>query len=214
MSQDPDEIRTNIEHTRSDLGRDVDALAEKVSPSKAVGRQTDKVRDKLSGAKEAVFGSPDDGSLYGQGSSGGMVQDARDRAGEMAHQASQAVQDAPAEVRRRTRGNPLAAGLIALGAGWLIASLIPASRVEQDAARAVKDQAEPVVEEAKAMAQEVGEHLRPQAEEAVDSVKDTAAEGVEHVKDRSQHHAEELKDESRGAAERVRDESRDDTSSF
>lgn len=207
MTQDPDEIRANIEHTRSDLGRDVDALAEKVSPGKAVGRQTDRVRDKLSGAKEAVFGSPDDDHPYGGGShSGGMVQDVRDRAGDMAHQASQAVQDAPREVRRRTRGNPLAAGLIALGAGWLIASLIPASRVEQDAARAVKDQAEPLVGEAKSVARDMGDHLRPQAEEAVESVKETASEGVEHVKGEGQHHAEDLKDESRRAAERVRDE--------
>ncbi|NLE96563.1 MAG: DUF3618 domain-containing protein [Propionibacterium sp.] len=208
MTNDPDDIRADIERTRADLGRDVDALAEKVSPGKAVGRQTDKIRSSLTSAKESVFGSPDDE----YGSQHSVVDDARERAGDMAHQASQAVQDAPAALRRRTRGNPLAAGLIALGAGWLIASLIPASQAEQDAARAVKDQAEPVVEDAKAVAQEMGEHLRPEAEQAVEHVKDTASEGVEHVKDEGQHHAEELQDESRRAAERVQDEARNDRS--
>ena len=34
MSDSPDEIRANIERTRSELGSDVDALADKVNPSK------------------------------------------------------------------------------------------------------------------------------------------------------------------------------------
>ena len=36
MSNNPDEIRADIERTRQELGRDVDALAEKVNPTKAV----------------------------------------------------------------------------------------------------------------------------------------------------------------------------------
>lgn len=204
MTNDPDEIRADIEYTRAELGRDVDALAEKVSPSKAVGRQTDRIRDRLGNMKESIMGSPDYDPYTGQYQSGGAVHDARERVGEVAHQAGQAVQDAPQAVRRGTRGNPLAAGLIALGAGWLIASLIPASRAEQQAAQAVKEQAKPVVEEAKSVAREMGEHLKPEAQGAVDSVKETAREGVEHVKGEGQDKAQELKEESRQAAERVR----------
>jgi len=44
MSDSPDEIRADIERTRQELGSDVDALADKVSPSKIVDRQVDKVR--------------------------------------------------------------------------------------------------------------------------------------------------------------------------
>lgn len=205
MTNDPDEIRADIEYTRAELGRDVDALAEKVSPSKAVGRQTDRIRDRLGNMKESIMGSPDHDPYTGQQySSGGTVHDARERVGEVAHQAGQAVQEAPAAVRRGTRGNPLAAGLIALGAGWLIASLIPASRAEQQAAEAVKERAKPVVEGAKSVAQEMGEHLKPEAQGAVDSVKETAREGVEHVKGEGQDKAHELKEESRQSAERVR----------
>jgi hypothetical protein len=41
----------------------------------------------------------------------------------------------------QTQGNPLAAGLIAFGVGWLAASLIPASRPEQQAAAKAKEHA-------------------------------------------------------------------------
>ena len=36
MSNNPEEIRTDIQRTQSALGRDVDALAEKVDPTKAM----------------------------------------------------------------------------------------------------------------------------------------------------------------------------------
>jgi len=57
-----------------------------------------------------------------------------DQVSHLAHQARHVVQGVPAQATRRTCGNLLAAGLIALDAGWLIGSLVPASRAEQDAA--------------------------------------------------------------------------------
>ena len=47
MSNSPDAIRADIEQTRRELGTDVDALADKVSPSKIIDRQTDKVEGGL-----------------------------------------------------------------------------------------------------------------------------------------------------------------------
>lgn len=200
MSNNPDDIRADIDRTRSEIGRDVDALAEKVDPNKAFERQTDKVRDRFRGIQESVMGSPDDHDDHS------TMQDARERAGDMADEAGRMVQNAPDEVKRRTRGNPLAAGLIALGAGWLVGSLLPASKPEQDAAAAVKDKAEPMVEEAKTAAQEMGENLKPQAEEAAHSVQETARSGVEHVKDEGQDRAADLKGDAQQAADNVRDE--------
>ncbi len=208
MSNNPDDIRADIERTRSELGRDVDALAEKVDPNKAVERQTDKIRGKWTDLRESVMGSADDDHVYGPDSNSGM-QDAREQAGEMADQAQQMARNAPQEVKRRTRGNPLAAGLIALGAGWLVASLMPASRAEQDVAATVKDKAEPMVEEAKSVAKDMGETLQPQAQEAAASVKDSAATSAQRVKEEGQHRAEGLRDDSREAAQRVQDTARD-----
>ena len=43
--------------------------------------------------------------------------------------------------RRQTQGNPLAAGLVAVGAGLVVAALFRASEQEQQAAEAVKETA-------------------------------------------------------------------------
>ena len=59
MSNNPDEIRADIERTRQELGRDVDALAEKVNPTKAAHRQGDRVREGVRNLKESVMGTPD-----------------------------------------------------------------------------------------------------------------------------------------------------------
>jgi gas vesicle protein len=205
MSNNPDEIRADIERTRHDLGRDVDALAEKASPAKAVQRQGDRVREGLTNMKESVMGSPTD--PYSSTSSPGLADRAQDVAYDVQHRAEDtvhAVQQAPARVRQGTRGNPLAAGLIALGAGWLVGSLIPASRAEQETAERVKDQAAPLVDEAKSAAQDVGENLKPQAQEAMQTVKDTATTGAGHVKAEGQDQAGRLKDESTRAAQNVK----------
>ena len=203
MSNNPEDIRTNIEQTRTELGRDVDALAEKVDPTKAVERQKDKLRDRVRNVRESVMGTPEYRGL--RDTSSGTLQQASDQLSHLGDQAGQAVQSLPDKVTSGTRGNPLAAGLIAFGAGWLAASLIPASRMEQDAAEKVKDRAAPLVEEAKSAAQQAGEYLKPQAQQAADSVKETATQGVEHVKDASQGHAQSLKDESQRAARHVQD---------
>ena len=69
-------------------------------------------------------------------------------------------------VREQAEGNPLAAGLVAFGVGWLVSSLLPASDAEQRAARravdTAKEQGQPVLDQAKQAAQEVGQHMQDQ----------------------------------------------------
>lgn len=199
MSNNPDEIRADIERTRGNLGRDVDALAEKVDPGRVVDRQTDRLKSRWRDMRESVFGSHDDD--LGSGEQG--------RAAQLADNAGETVRDVPDTIRRRTRGNPLAAGAVALAAGWLVGSLLPASRQEQQAAAAVKDKAEPLVEEAKSVAQEMGESLQPQAEQAAGDVRQSARESVDRVKGEGQQHVADVREDARHAAENVRDTARD-----
>ena len=58
----------------------------------------------------------------------GNVHSATGTAGAHLSDAGAAIGDAPAQVKTKTQGNPLAAGLIAFGAGLLVSSLIPASQ--------------------------------------------------------------------------------------
>lgn len=228
-SNNPDEIRAEIERTRHQLGQDVDALAEKVSPTKAVSRQTNRMKDGLLSVKENIMGSPEDhrrqpsmgdrahaaaddarASMHGAAD---QARDAMGHAGDRvsgwADDAQHAVQQAPAQLRGRTAGNPLAAGLIAFGAGLLVSSLIPASRVEQRAAEGLKEQAAPLVDEAKQVAQQLREDLEPVARDAAQSVKESATEAVDHVKADGADTAQDLKAESQDAARQVKDTAKD-----
>ena len=56
----PEEIREDIERTRADLGQDVDALADKVSPNKIAERQGRKVRNAVTSLKDRVMGAASD----------------------------------------------------------------------------------------------------------------------------------------------------------
>lgn len=174
-SDDPDVIRADIERTRSELSRDVNALGESVTPGNMARKGADKVKGRAVGLKDQIMGSASDA---GQATS--------DSASSMASSVGDATHGAASTVKRQARGNPLAAGLVALGAGWLLGSLLPASSKEAEVAEAVKDRAAPVLDEAqstvKQMAQESADNLKQPAQDAVQSVKDRAQDSVGTVK--------------------------------
>jgi ElaB/YqjD/DUF883 family membrane-anchored ribosome-binding protein len=183
----PDDLRRDIERTRSELGQDVDALADKVTPSKIAERQTRKVRRAMTSLKDRVMGAASDVT--------DSTHDAIEHAGD-------ALADAPQKVVSGTRGNPIAVGLIAFGVGWLAASLIPASNVERRAADQAKDAAAPLLDEVKDVAAETADHLREPAKNAVDAVKDRATEAVDTVREEGAAAADDVQTEAKHAAER------------
>jgi ElaB/YqjD/DUF883 family membrane-anchored ribosome-binding protein len=217
-SNDPDEIRADIERTRATLSDDVDDLAESVKPRSVARRQVDKVKDAVGGVKDRVMGSDDD---YDTGAMGTVsdkayaardaVADkayaAKDTVSEKASDAAEAVREAPTAVKRKTQGNPLAAGVIAFGLGMLVSSLIPSSEKERQAVSTLQDNLEPVKQKATEVARDMGESLRPAAQEAAESVKSTAQEGVESVKQEGQAAAQDVKGQARDSKDTVRQQS-------
>ncbi|KQR15945.1 DUF3618 domain-containing protein [Cellulomonas sp. Leaf334] len=189
MSTDPDQIREDIERTRAELSSDVDALTDKVSPTQVAQRQADKVRSAVSDVKEKVMGGVSDGV---------------DGAGSAASSLGGTAAGLPHAAKDRARGNPLAAGLVAFGAGWLIASLLPATRQEQQLATAAKEQAAPLVQEAKDAAQGLAENLREPALGAAAAVKDRATEAGASLKDEGRSAASDLRSDATQAADDVR----------
>lgn len=209
-SNNPDEIRQDIERTRANLSDDVNALAETANPKNIAQNQVDKAREsvgeKVGQVKEKVFGREDDWTDNGLvGSARGGVDEARFRAEDAAEQARlkaagavddvrykaqdavdgvrQNVADAPRAVRRNTRGNPLAAGLVAFGLGALVGGLMPASEAEKKAAGRVKEQAEPYVEQARDLAKDAAATLQEPAQQAAEQVKQAASNAASNVKD-------------------------------
>src|SRR5918997_802868 len=134
-SSDPDVIRRQIEDTRRELSYDVDALNEKVNPARVMDRRGD---------------APQGGGTPGKGKGMGTASPTPTPAPDPA---VGAVQQAPDTIVRQTQGNPLAAGMIAFGVGWLVSILLPASEKEkqlaQQAESAVKEHKDALLEPAK-----------------------------------------------------------------
>jgi gas vesicle protein len=217
MSDNPDAIRSDIEATRARLGTNVDAVADKVTPSNIVHRQTDKVKDAVTGVKERIMGAADSatstvqdrmhsgaghtsGALH---STGDTLHDARDTAAAKLSDAGTAISHTPDQVKTKTQGNPLAAGLIAFGAGMLVSSLIPPSQKEREAAQQLKTAAEPLATQVTDAAKDMVQDLKEPAQEAMENVKATATDGVQNVKAEGQHAATDVKDRATDAKDHV-----------
>jgi len=179
MGQSTEELNVQIADTRDTLASDLDALQDKVSPRAAVQRQKNAVGDRWRSVRSKVMGSGGSGS-----SSSGPVDTLKGGAGNLA-----------GSTEDRVVGSPIAAGLVAFGAGVVIAGLIPASDKEselsQRALDTVKDSG--LVDEAKAAGQEIAENLKPEAQQAAQQVKDSATQSAQRVSD-----------EGKSATERVR----------
>jgi hypothetical protein len=182
-SNDPDEIREQIERTRADLSDNVNALADSVNPAHVAGRQVEKVKGAVFGVKDKVMGG-----------SGGSNSESR------LSSAGSAVAGAPGQLTSQAKGNPLAAGLIAFGAGLLAGSLLPSSAAEQQAATKAKDAATPVLSDA---AKEVSGNLREPAQNAMEAVKGTATDAVSNVKDTGTSAAQDVKGQAQDAKDTV-----------
>jgi Protein of unknown function (DUF3618) len=129
-------------------------------------------------------------------------------ASDVASTAAGAVAEAPQMARRQTQGNPLAAGLVAFGVGWLISSLLPASRREQELASQARDRAselgQPVAEAARQVATDVRDNLAQPAQQAAESVRSTATEAGRTVADEGRAAAEEVQGQAQQSAGNVR----------
>jgi len=210
MTSNPEEIKRDIEATRAELSRDVDMLSEKVSPSRVLERRVDRAKDVVGGVKDKVMGV----TAPGNGDSAGLSA-AHDKVSSAASTVADTATSAPATARNQTRGNPLAAGLIAFGVGWLASSLLPATQKEQDVAGAVKDKvsehSDAIKQPLNQAASDVKENLREPAQDAVESMKSTAQEAATNVRDTGKS-AQDVKDDAKHAKETVGDQSAQSTS--
>jgi hypothetical protein len=217
-SNDPEAIRRQIEQTQRELSYDVDALNEKVNPSRVVDRRVSAAKGRFSRAKDRVMGSAHDtraSAQYRAQDAAGTVQDKAHGAAETvqgaAQQTAQAVQQAPDTIVRQAQGNPLAAGLIAFGVGWLVSSLMPASEKErqlaQQAESAVREHKDellaPAQQAAQETAQEVAGELRSAAMHAAKEVASTAASAAGTVAHEGKSAAQDVKGQAQESKETV-----------
>ncbi|SEP06715.1 DUF3618 domain-containing protein [Trujillonella endophytica] len=217
-SNDPDVIRRQIEETRRELSYDVDALNEKVNPARVMDRRVSAAKGRITQAKEKVMGTAHDSTSTAQyhaqsavGSVQGAASSAADSVQGAASSAAHAVQQAPDTIARQTQGNPLAAGLIAFGVGWLVSSLMPATQREQELAQqaetAFRDNKDALLAPAKQVAQEIGEELKPVAQHAVEEVRATATDAAQTVKQEGQSAAQDVQGQAQASKQTVQSQS-------
>jgi cell division septum initiation protein DivIVA len=198
----PEEIRREIERTRAGLSRDVNALGDAVTPGHLARRGADRAKQRAISLRERVMGSASNAA----GSTHSAVSNAGDTVSDTVSSAGEHAGDAVRAVKQQATGSPLTAGLVALGVGWLVGSLLPASQKEQEMAQAVQEKAEPVVEQAKSTATDV-------ARESADHLKEPARDAAQSVRDQAQSAVENVKEEGKDAAGSVQDTARSGSSS-
>jgi len=193
MGETSDRIRQDIEFTRAELTQDTDRLVNRANPRTAINRRTRRMRHRAQGMKDRVMGSMPSPGSDGDSTEGSM----RQNAGQMAD----TVRSAPQQAVQQTRGNPLAAGLIAFGAGLLAASLLSESRAEQRAAQQVHDRAGGMVGPVE---QAVSESANRVKEQAAESARDAEEHLKESASEKARSTGEQAQQEAKGASEEMR----------
>lgn len=182
MSTRTDELRMDIAEERRELAESIEAIGDRVSPGRIAERGTNRVKERVSTLRETVMG-------------------AAPSMPSMPHPHAPSMPSMP-DVAGTTKGSPLAAGLVAFGAGLLAAAVFPATRREAEVAQAAREKAEPVLQEA---GKEIAADVQSKAQEAAEQVKTVATESAEQVKQAATTATEHTKEAAGQAKAEVED---------
>jgi len=208
MGTSPDHLRTQADVTRENLSRNVDALADKVSPSAIVGRSKASVRTRFARVRDAVMGTAEQATSTTREVTRSAMQGVAETGSSM----TDAVQQAPHQLERTAQGSPLAAGLVAFGAGVIVSALFPASQPEQQTATRLKESTAPALSEigdrARAAAMDAKDELQPAAKDAAARIKETASGAADETAQQARQGTKDVSEHARGAASSTAGETR------
>lgn len=204
MGATPDQMRREIDDTRAELVDDANRLVDRTSPRRIVQRRTQRIRHGLASMRDSVMGTASDSTSTMRS----QAHQAKETVADNAGRAVDAVQDAPHQAVRQTRGNPIAAGIIAFGGGLLVASLLPRSQAEQQMVAEISEHASGVIEPARQALAESAEHLKEDmtsdVRDAADEVKQAASDAARTTAEQGRSSAQEVADHGRDAVHEVR----------
>lgn len=204
MAERTDELRADIEQRRQRIGSTVDQIENRVRPGRVAARGRYRIRrrvvdwrDRIMGNDEpnypgdARYGYPQAGypAHEAAASASGLTGEGTGQGGDVRQRLSEAgdrMEQAPEMVRRRTRGNPLAAGLVAMGAGLLVGSLFPGTGAERQAARRIQPAVGQAVSEAAEKGRDMAEEVKDSARQSTERVKREATEASAEAKEQAQ----------------------------
>jgi hypothetical protein len=173
MGATTSELKQEVQERRSDIGRDLDALGEKMSPGRALDRRKAATRRRLTNVRETVMGAASD-----------MTDN---------------LAAVPERATERVQGNPLAVGLIAFGGGLLLASVLPKSHTEEQLAASAAEPVRQVASEFRDASQHVVADLRDSVGEAASHVKDAASDSASNLAGAAEDAAGQVRESNRRA---------------
>jgi ElaB/YqjD/DUF883 family membrane-anchored ribosome-binding protein len=184
MATRSDELTEEIEYTRGRMDRTLDDIGERAGP----GRLTERLKGAAANTRDTVMGV----------------------AGETRDQVAGTTGHAADAVRQRSQGNPIAAGLIAFGAGLLAGSVMPESPAEHRLAREVQRKAQgPLRDQLQESAGDVAHRVGDRLEEAKETVTEQGRHAKDEVSADVQDRTGQVREHARGAAEDVRDQAQE-----
>ena len=168
MGQDPSVIREEIELTRERVGDEVDALSYKTDVGARVGDYVDEkkeaVKSKLTGAKDTVTSAVPDGT---------------------------AVRQRTGRLRSTVERNPMGLAVAGVAAGFIVGTLVPSTRVENEQMGDMSDRLKDTAKETAAEAAERGKQVAGEAVgAAVETAKESGREQSEELSSTLQERAQ------------------------
>ena len=189
-------LRRTAEEDRSRMSDTLEAIGDRLSPERVVERRKAAIGQGFKRVRESVMGSPSYVEPASQRLREG-AHDMKDDVKDAARSAAEKVQHAPAALAEQTRGNPIAAGIVAFGVGMLVATAFPQTRTEQELLESARPTLDRAKEELREAGRDLGADAKQRAQTAAQEVKSAGTEAAQRVKDETQTSAERVADEVR-----------------
>ncbi len=174
MARDPEEIRREIDETRSDMGETVEALAYKTDVK---GRASNWVSEKKDAVVGTVRGSTPDTDGVKQG----------------VQQGAEGVKEGAQRGVSVARENPLGLAIGGVAVGFLAGLVAPATRKEDEQMGDVADELKERARETGREALERGKHVAQEAGQAAsEAAKETGQEQAEGLRESARQSAEDV----------------------
>lgn len=217
--QNIDQLRAEAAAHRQSIATDLELMGDRVSPGRIAERRKAKLRERVNGMRNTVFGSSERSRTTGnyagyaqasasQSTTGQSIhrseangQSISDRAGGAVETVKDHTPDSLGEV---TEGNPFGAAVVGFGIGMLAASLLPSSPDEQRAARKLQGTLDDTAADLGRSGKEAVDHVKPEAQQAVEDLKGSAKDSVESVTSDAQSKTESVKDTAQHKTDEVR----------
>jgi len=159
------------------MSETLEAIGDRVSPERMVERRKAAIGQKARSMRDSVMGSRD----YEEPKLTHLRGQAREQAGKAMSTAADRVQHAPDMVAERARGNPLAAGVVAFGAGMLLATLFPETPTEHRMLDAAQPQLQHAAEGLKEASRDLAQDAKQHGQEAASELKNAGSDAASSV---------------------------------